>query len=162
MNLTLDIDTRQVAAAFSRLDTSLAAFPKEMKTIGQKMAAATDRTIRTGDFAPLAPSTVKARRVKAARTGKQPVAGYETPLRDEDRLRKSLVELGAEGNESYTDKDEAVVATNKPQARRLQEGFGGMPPREFLTIEPADSMAYQNILAEGIAARVVQATRSIR
>jgi phage gpG-like protein len=162
MNLTLDIDTREVDRLLNGMEKSLTSFAPEMKTIGQQMAAATDRRIRTGDFPPLAPATVKARRRKAARTGKQPVAGFETPLRESDSLLKSLVESGAEGSESYTDNDEAVQGTSKPQARRLQEGFGTMPAREFLTIEPADSLIYQNTLARGLEERVVRVTRSIR
>jgi phage gpG-like protein len=163
MDFRIDIDASALGKAIATLDSSLTGFKKEMTEIQGGMRRATDVTFRQQGrpkhWAPDKPATIKARRRKAARTGKEPVAGYDTILRETDALRRDVI--SPTGNASEVTDTEAIEGTDQPQARRLQEGDGihDIPARRFLDILPEQSREYQDIIGRGIHARVVSAMR---
>lgn len=165
MMLTLDIDATGIERTLNKLGDSLTSFAPEMKQIRALQARSVDLNFRNQGrpvrWLALRGSTITARRARARSTGKVPVAGFDTPLRVTDTLRRSLVDLtgSATGSASFTNDTEAVTGTSLDYAPTQQFGLGRIPSRPFLAISDDDSIAYQNILNNGLKKRVKEAGR---
>lgn len=160
----VEFDTREVDACFASIIGRLEkGFPTEMRRIDQMLARSIDLDFRQGGrpkWKPPSAATVKQRRRTAAKTGRQPVAGFNAPLRVTDRLRRSVTALsgaGVPGQVSKVGPLSLIRGTSEPQARRLQEG---QPERSFLHIRPQDKTEAVDILAVGLRQIVHDSTSS--
>ncbi|MDX1932769.1 MAG: hypothetical protein SFU56_09210 [Capsulimonadales bacterium] len=160
LSLALEINPTGWRRTLTQLGGSLTSFTPEMKEIRRLQARSVDLTFRQGGrpqpWARLAETTIAARRRRTRRTGEQPVAGFETPLRAfDDSLRKALVDTTgtAPGSASYVNETEAVAGISLPYAARQQAR------RPFLVLLPTDQRAYQDVLTAGLRRRVAAVQR---
>ncbi len=154
--LKLETDTKSLEQALDSVIRRLGSgFQPEMEKVAKEMRSNASRTIQSrggGNWPALSPRTVEARRRRAQKSGKGPVAGYDAPLQETGELRRSVGVKGAKGNVTEATADEAVIGTDAVQARRLQEGDAdaGIPARPFLDITPEDEGRYSRILSRGV------------
>ncbi len=165
--MTLEFDTRDVERGLNAIAAELdKGFPKAFREIRQEMQQSTDMNFRQQGrptaWPALSPRTIKARQERAAR-GKGPRAGLTTIERDQDILRRSLVDSNAPGSASFDSGQEAVVATTVSYAATQQKGNVSrhIPPRPFLLFQNGEEERYGRILQRDMQARVNETVRKI-
>jgi phage gpG-like protein len=153
--LSLEIDPVSISDVEKKLnglaDAIATGFPEARKGAARRMSRSVELNFRNWgrpQWEPLSPTTVELRRVFAKRKGKEPVAGYTTPLRVSDTMRLSMIALPGENVPHSLAADKKTragahvvqIGTDVKYGPVQQEGYSKrrIPARPFAVITDDD------------------------
>ncbi len=156
----ISVDTSAVEKMLTAFGVSLdTGFEKTLRQIGISVGRSIDLNFknkgRPTPFKPLAARTIQRRREEARRTGRQPVAGYDTPLRNSDALRRAAIadRAGTVGSN--------VTLTHWEWANELTLDYAARQnaDREFFTLQSYEPQRYTDMIQAEVDAQLNRAMR---
>lgn len=166
-HIDYDAFRRDLDSLLARVETAIAdeGYEDTLRRIGQDFSRSIELNFRNRGrpekWQPLAPWTIKLRQFRAAEGGVKPVAGYDTPLRVSDSLRKAATadREGVSGSAYRVTKDTLVIGVDESKgspvryalrATGVKQPTGGkIPVRNPVILQDGDKrQAEQELEAE--------------